>query len=91
MRVANAFESSSTALFLGFSMQKPGLIGGLRMIELVSERAEVDHNYLSETSKRACLQAFRGCRYRLPYDQFHCNEITSQDKSEAMKLQRITC
>lgn len=63
MPVANAFESSGTEQFLGFSMQKPGLIGGLRMVELVSERAEVDHNYLSESSKRACWQAFRGCPY----------------------------
>ena len=72
MCVANAFESSSTELFLGLSMQKPGLIGGLRMFELVSENAEVDHNiyyYLSETSKRACSQAFRGCPYWLPHDQ----------------------
>ena len=45
MCVANAFESNRTELFLGFSMQKPGLIGGLkRMVELVSENAEVDHN-----------------------------------------------
>ena len=49
MRVANAFESSSTELVLGFSLQKPGLIGSLRMVELVSGHAEVDHNYLSET------------------------------------------
>ena len=61
MRVANAFESSGAELFLGFSMQKPGLIGDLRMVELVGGHAEVDHNYLSETSKRACLLAYRGC------------------------------
>lgn len=42
--VVNAFEGSGTELFLGFSMPKPGLIGDLRMVELVSERAEVDHN-----------------------------------------------
>ena len=47
MCVANAFESNGTELFLGFSMQKPGLIGliGL-MVELVRENAEVDHNEL---------------------------------------------
>ena len=63
MRVVNAFEGNGAELFLGFSMQKPGLIGGLRLVELVSEHAEVDHNYLSETSKRACLLAYRGCPY----------------------------
>ena len=63
MHVANAFESSSTELVLGFSLQKPGLIGGLRMVELVSGHAEVDHNYLSETCKRACSLAYRGCPY----------------------------
>ena len=69
VRVANAFESSSTELLLGFSMQKPGLTGVLRMVKLVSEHAKVDHNYLSESSKRACSQAFRGCLYWLPHDQ----------------------
>ena len=65
MRVVNAFESRGTEQFLGFPMQKPGLDNsGLRMVKLVSERAEGDHNYLSETSiKRACSQAFRGCPY----------------------------
>ena len=79
MPVANAFDSSSTEQFWGFSMQKPGLIGGLRMVKLVSECAEVEHNYLSETSKRACSQAFRGCPYYTYHmtSQFHCNEITS--------------
>ena len=57
MRVANAFESSSTELVLGFSLQKPGLIGGLRMVELVSGHAEVDHNYLSETCIKEGLLA----------------------------------
>lgn len=76
MCVANAFEGSGTELFLGFSMKKPGVIGGLRMVELVSEHAEVDHNYLSETSKRACSQAFRGHTHTY----YHMTAINSPPK-----------
>ena len=72
MHVANAFESSGTEQFLGFSMQKPGLIGGLRMVELVSEHAEVssDHNF--------CQRLLRGLARRHLGDAHTDYHMTSQ-------------
>ena len=77
MCVANAFESSSTELFLGLSMQKPGLIGGLRMFELVSENAEVDHsiNFII-----ICQRLLRGLARRHLGDAHTDYHMTSQSQ-----------
>ena len=64
-------------------MQKPGLIGGLRMVELVSEHAEVDHNIICQRLLRGLARRHLGnahTDYHMT-SQFHCYEITSQDKS----------